>query len=385
MPGAPYIYTGKDTPKDVVENTTSILEIPVIEERVGDDARRYKLTREEVDELRAAYLFESDYGETAGLYRKINNSINQKLKETPLGGGKISRSSEEIIEGAKRRLEMEQPNVSPTVPVEGSPQSNSLQPPEPSVLQRIGDVLGGAGRGLVRVADMTFDALTGVGKVGVESALTLLARGDVPASVVPTLRRNVGQVVLGQVLAQVQAQMQRGQQGGIWECPSAPFERDAGEQVKIEAAMGNPANMDFVNKAVADIVDALRRNTTQDPVGILVQTVANGLNRQAETPQVWAENPQIPPRDKKADRPVQVIVFGQPAVVNGGCFGGVMAGRPVLPQGIGGGAGDGRVDVQGYTRSTGEVRAHVRNRPDGEVTNNLSYKEAARKVEATEG
>jgi hypothetical protein len=258
------------------------------------------------------------------------------------------------------------------------PESSTTSQPSPSVLDQIGNVLGAAGQGLLTIGNMALNTALSVGKVGIESALTVLARGgQIPMSAQKFLRQNVTKVIWGQILGQLQAKEQS-QNVGIWGGPTGPFERDPAQQTMIEKIMNDQANEDFMGKTMQMVMSAVQRGEIKNPLEALIAGIVAGINDALD-----AQEKKDRAMGKKTANsgPVQVVIFGQPVLVNGGCFGTVLSGGVVLPQvpeGIAGGsAGGGDVQVHAYSRGNGNVSEHTRSRPDGDESNNLSYHSGA--------
>ncbi|MFZ2587094.1 MAG: hypothetical protein WAZ18_03065 [Alphaproteobacteria bacterium] len=95
-----------DEINDVADAVEGIVSIYQIERKIEQDAKIFKLTPEEVVELRNAYVLEDVHPVMVDRFRQAQNKVRERVGKPPL------RSSQEILEGVQNRVEkpVEYPN-----------------------------------------------------------------------------------------------------------------------------------------------------------------------------------------------------------------------------------------------------------------------------------
>ena len=78
---------------DVVDAFGGVIDVIMTNSQISEEADNYEFTSQEVDELRAAYTYESEYGAWVHQYRYIKNKY----------GKDNLRSSQDILEAAEQR------------------------------------------------------------------------------------------------------------------------------------------------------------------------------------------------------------------------------------------------------------------------------------------
>lgn len=311
-----------------------------------------------------------------------NNQVAIEIgKQAQQEGWSNSRIAEEVKKALDDGKLILKPSESVSVPGYSSEDQGT---PSSSALDQIGNILGEAGKGLLTVGNMALDTALNVGRVGLESALEVLARGgQIPMSAQKFLQQNVAKVVLGQIMAQLQAKAQTQEQGvGIWGGMTRPFERDPEDQVMIERMMNDRQNEILEGDTMQIVMQAIQRGELTNPLEAflagLIASINDAVKKQREEEKKRAKVEKQSP----VDGSVQVNIAGVPLVVDGGCLRIVLTGAPLfVPKGLPGNVGEvapnGEVHVHAYSRGKEHVREHTRGLPDGDLTNNRSASSGA--------
>lgn len=252
--------------------------------------------------------------------------------------------------------------------------------PHTSVLDKAGEVLGSVGRGLLTVGNMAVNTAFSIGQNELEHAFTLAASGQFVPEVKTLLMQNAAKAVFGQMLGAMQQAAQNRPKGaweelgGVMNKPSNDeMFRDIADMMNGKLTRGEKAMADDLVKMVADFIGAGKFDTGN--------TYVKFITAPERDPQAGIEgvlegimNGHLPPSQRPPREGGYIIhVMGMPwefetsPLPEGG-----MTEKPTT--GFDPGGGNGAVQVQGYSRGQGQVKSHTRSRPDGEESNNLSYR-----------
>lgn len=321
------------------------------------------------------------------LMDEYNNVIGREIGiRAKAEGWDDDRIGEEVKKAIDEGRLVTKPNTPPAKPDGGynNPerpiQPSSTTIPHTSVLDKAGEVLGSVGRGLLTVGNMAVNTAFSIGQNALEHAFTLAASGHFVPEVKTLLMQNAAKAVFGQMLGAMQQAAQNRPKGaweeldGVMNKPSNDeMFRDIADMMNGKLTRGEKAMADDLVNMVADFIGAGKFDTGNTHVKF-IKAPERDPSAGIEDVLAGIMNGHLPPSQRPPREGGDIIhVMGMPwefetsPVPEGG-----MTETPTA--GFDPGGGNGAVQVQGYSRGQGQVKSHTRSRPDGEESNNISYR-----------
>lgn len=280
-----------------------------------------------------------------------------------------------------------QQGLPPQQPTGPASDVNPTTVPQASILDYFGKAAGQIGAAVSTVGHVAFDTAMSLGKDTLNQTLRLaLSQGAGGKALV----KQAAQMAVGNMLAGMHAQVIE----KIMRDPTipvgiaGPLERP---QAPVEDVMNNPRNQGVFDQTADAVMRLLGRHPDLDPGTVLVDQGLKHIRQGDLNIPHGILLPDIFAMDRKtgADgsdgqyvevlgiklpiRLPDVRVIDESGAVNDGRSPGMPGGMPKLAAFRG---GDGVVEVRAYSRNDASVRSHTRSKPDGDVTNNLSYRKA---------
>jgi len=330
-------------------------------------------------------------------YIRKNPKAVGRLEEVYRKDGKIPPDLSKIT---PQQMESGSGNIPQNTPMQypHSGPAGDVNPttvPQASILDYFGQAAGQIGAAVSTVGHVAFDAAIGLGKETLNQTIRLaLSQGAGGKAMV----KQAAQMAVGNMLAsmhaQVMAQVMRDPRIPVGIAPDSPL--DTVPRGSIEDVMNSPRNQGVFDQIAGAVQRLLGQFTDLDPSTVMTDQVLKHI-REGDLkiphgvvlPDIFAMDHKHPKDGKGTSAGGHhVEIFGIQLPIRlpeiGG-FDGKIDENPDAGKMPGGGNGglfafrnaDGMVQVSGYNRGGSNVRSHTRSKPDGDVTNNLSYRSKA--------
>lgn len=364
--------------QESVEAAGDAFEVFQINRQVDKDAKEFKLTPGEIRELRDAYALESSMGAAVHNFRYFNNKFRN---------GKTLRSSQEILEAAGQRNQQQvqdNPSAEEQTPEDDSTQLPDIHTgpssdPDPttvplSVPGSMEQVLGQIGETISTAGHATFDMAVGLGQETLNQLMQVASMAGAGGKGLTTM---LVQLATGNALASMQQAMLAHVASNVppGQMVIHGFGGDIVIRKSTEDAMNTPQNQGVFSQMADMLMEVLGlgSNPAESMVGAIMARLRNGEIRMPGHMLL----PDIHGWEHVPGSGQNILVFGIPIPVAYPREV-VLQDTPQLP-GTWNEApmyrrADGAVVVKAHNRGGHPVREYTRSAPDGDVTNNLSYR-----------
>ncbi|MBI1309142.1 MAG: hypothetical protein GC129_04740 [Proteobacteria bacterium] len=343
------------------------------EDALGNDIRNAKLADDFYRSLSPEQQQQvdsklDDYQRKGGIeaeqIREVNTRMEKQRKKDPQ-----LQSPDEARAKAKEEGAHGLPSDTPSAPTS----TNSNAGETSSVLDYFGKTASEIGSAISTAGHMAFDTAMSLGKETLTQTIRqALAQGDGGK---PALKQ-AAQLAVGHILASMNAQVveQAGWPVGI----AGPLKRP---QQSVEQVMNDPRNQNVFERMAGEVQRLLGIYPDLDPTVLMADQGLKHIRQgDLKIPQ-GILLPDMLPIDKPRGEEPHIDVLGMPLPVSWPEVGVIYenpnsTGLPTsTPTDLFAFRdGEGVVQVASYSRGGITVKAHSRSKPDGDVTNNLSYK-----------